>query len=427
MEAFSHVIDRYCHVLSSYNTSFLKWGQIVFASLLVLNVAWTCLWYAFDKSCLTHSLSAFIKHFMGILLFYTLMLHPNWLFSLLQSVEYMGKSLTGIPVDPSSLIHKGIAISNKVLASVATSSLLTLGISAIVILLAYLVINFTFITIALDLALTIIITTALISLSSFFLGFSSLASTTPVARQVLSLILANCFRLLGLYLVVGVGSHAIEEIAKDIPARIIAFDPYVWVVAACLLFWLLAKNLPNQLARLGSIASLDHYGTDSSALALSTLRISSQMKQASQAAKTAFSASSLPQLAKVAGSTLYSAVMQTAKHHQAGRNPLGAAVKGSQEAASEVAKATFHTLSDHVKQAASKSVGGQGIANSHQAIAGIAERVFTSAEKARLQRSNLSARLANSPYANIALNLNFSSSKKAIRFALMSNLYLSAK
>jgi hypothetical protein len=402
MEAFSHIIDRYCHVLSSYQASFLKWGHLVFASLLVLNVAWTCLWVAFDKSCLTQSLSAFLKHFMGILIFYTLMLHPNWLFSLLQSVESMGKSLTGIPVDPPSLIHKGIAISNKVLASVATSSLLTLGISALVILLAYLVINFTFITIALDLALTIIITTALISLSSFFLGFSSLASTAPIARQTLSLILANCFRLLGLYLVVGVGSSAIEGIAKDIPTRVIAFDPYVWVVAACLLFWLLAKNLPNQLARLGSIAALDHHGTDSSALALSALRTGAQLKQGMQAAKTVLSASSLPQLAKVAGSSLYSAMMQTIKHRRAGSNPVGAAAKGSKDTVNHLANATFHTLGDHMKQAASKSIGGKGIANSHRSIAGIAERLFTTAENTRLQQLNQGARMGRVEVPNAA-------------------------
>lgn len=66
-----------------------------------MNVSWMCLWYAFDQAGFTQSVGAFIKRFMGILIFYTLMLHPDWLFSLLESVHVMGQQLTGIPLDPS--------------------------------------------------------------------------------------------------------------------------------------------------------------------------------------------------------------------------------------------------------------------------------------------------------------------------------------
>ena len=259
-------------------------------------------------------------------------------------------------------------------------------VSAVVILIVYLVINFTFISIALELALTLITTTALISISAFFLDFSALSATSAIARQTLDVILGNCFRVLGIYLVVGAGSHTIQAITEAIPTQLISFDQYVWIVASCLLFWLLAKNFPNQLARIASIAVHDHQGTDSVALATSLMRTGGQL---GPAAKTALAASGVPQLAKVAASSAYNAVMHVAKNRKEGSGLVESIAKGAVQNAVDVSKATIKTLGDHALHAANKSVGGYGMAKSHVTYTGVSERIYASTENARMQMPNM--------------------------------------
>ena len=385
MGIFSQVTTHFIETFSSFSHQFLIWGQAIFAGLLALNVSWLCLWYAFDKDCFTKSLSSFLKRFMSMMIFYTLMLHPNWLLSLLTTSHFMGKAITHIPLDPSSLISMGIALSNKTLAPILESSLLSLGFSALVILIVYLVINFTFISIALELALTLITTTALISISPFFLSFGALGATSPIARQTLDIILGNCFRMLGIYLVVGAGSTTIQNIINAIPRELVSFDQYIWIVSSCLLFWLLSKNLPSQLARIATIAVQEPQGTDSSALAASVLQGGNQAAKALSLAKGALSLTGVPQLAKVAASSAYNAVMQVAKQKKDGHALPESFVKGVAKTGLDLTKAGFQTVGDHIKHSANKSVGGPGIAQSHAHIQGVARRIYTQAETARRQ------------------------------------------
>lgn len=396
METFTTVTQNYLASFSHFSSLFLKWGQLIFWSLLTINFAWMCLWYAFDKNCFTQSLSAFLKRFVGIMIFYTLMLNPNWLFSLLETVHVMGKTLTNLPLDPSSVISMGIALGNKTIMPLAKSSLLTVGYSAAIILIAYLVIIFTFLTIALELSLTLIMTTALISISALFLSFSSLSATSNIAKNILDAILGNCLRMLGIYIVVGAGSRTIQFITNTIPVEIISFDQYVWVVASCLLFWLLAKNLPNQLAKIVSISLQDNQGTESSALAMSAMRILSQASSHGiSLAQKSLALTGVPQVAKVAASSLYNAAMQIGKAKQEGGSVIGSSVNGAMKSAFDVAKATGQTASDHLKHSLSKSVGGKGLANSHQNIPGVSERLFNMSERARIESKYSNAYASN--------------------------------
>lgn len=272
MDAISSAAHSYIQTFSSFVNQFTQWGQWLFGVLFAVNFIWLMLWYAFDKESLTQGLADFIKRFFIMMLFYTIMLHPQWLLSVLQTVEMMGSQLTHQPIDPASIVAQGIGIANKIIVPVAKSSFLTLGFGGLVILVVYVVILFTFISIALELALTLIMTTALISVSTFFLGFAALNATSQIARQTLDVVLANCVKLLGIYLVVAAGAKTISDITQAIPSSLVSFDPYVWIVAAALLFWLLAKNLPNQLAKMVSGTMQETHGTDVAALALSAIR-----------------------------------------------------------------------------------------------------------------------------------------------------------
>lgn len=250
MDIITTAAQSYIHFFQGLTHQFLAWGRGLFFSLLTLNLCWMALWYAFDRSSLSENFAAFIQRFFVMTFFYTVMIHPAWLGQVLKTVQYMGHTVVHAPIDPSSIIEQGIGIGNQLLIPVTKSSLLTMGFGLIIVSIVYVVVLFVFIHIALDLAVTLIMTTALICLSTFFLSFAALDATRSIARQTLDLILANCVKLLGLYLVVAAGSQTMASITHAIPHTIETLDPYVWISACALLFWLVAKQLPSQLARI---------------------------------------------------------------------------------------------------------------------------------------------------------------------------------
>jgi len=361
MDILTTASNSYMTTLQGYTHQFSEWGLWLFFSLLTINIVWTTLWYAFDRHSFAESMPSFIKNFFGVGVFYTIMMNPAWLCNLLKTVQFMGKTLTHLPIDPSSIISAGIGLGNQIIYPVVTSSLLTMGFGALIVGIVYVIVLGVFISIALDLALTLITTTALIAIATFFLGFAALGVTSQIARQTLDVILGNCVKLLGIYLVVAAGSQTMVKIGESIPSKIVSFDPYAWIVAAALLFWLIAKNLPNQLAKIISGAIQESRGTDAAALGMAAIN----------AAKM-----SVPAL-KIAGSVGFNAAHQFMNAAATTKSPtlgVAAAIGGSM---AHLGKAVMGSAVDHMKHAGSKFVGGAGVGDK---VKSIPERMYSSAK-----------------------------------------------
>lgn len=246
MKPFATALTQYLTSFSSYINPLLYWGQWLFLSLLIINLVWMALWHAFDQDTFSHTMPSFIKKFFVISVFYTIMIHPDWLTQLLQTSEYMGGTLTKISLTPQAIILSGIKLSNKIMIPLAGGNLLTGGAGFIVVLLLALLVLFVFLSVTLDLLVTLLTTTFLISMASFFLGLAPQSET--VARQTLNVILRNCMKLFGLYVVIALGLKVMKSLTAIVPTQYNQLDPYVWIGAVVLLFWLLSKNLPRQLS-----------------------------------------------------------------------------------------------------------------------------------------------------------------------------------
>lgn len=379
MDVLTSTTQSYIDTFGSYINQFLAWGQWLFYSLLIINMLWLWLWYAVDKTSIVQGISSFLKKFFVILFFYTLMMNPEWLANILQTSLFMGKNLTGKPIDPSSIIANGIAIANKIIVPVIQSSILSMGFGTLVVGACYLAILYVFINVALEVAVTVIVTTALIVISTFFLGFSSLGATSQIARKTINIILANCIKLLGLYLVIGVGANTITTIANAIPQKMLALDPYCWIIAASFLFLCVAKNLPQQLARIVVSDAQENRGTDVAAAAMAAVRYASIAMPVAKATEVAARATGITGIAKLAGSAAYSA--------SAHFGNTGSITKTVGLAGKDVGKAAAQTVSESFSHLASKMTGGKGKAASLAEIPGVAERVHTSAKAVKAQRS----------------------------------------
>jgi len=373
MDIISTGSEIFMATFSSYVNQFLDWGKFIFFNLVIINVVWMCLWYAFDKNTFSESMPDFIKRFFIISLFYTIMVNPSWLMQMLRTAQHMGHTLTNTPIDPSSLITAGIGIANKIILPIGKTSFFSSIFGVIIIAIVYICVLFVFISVALELALTLITTTALISVASFFLGFAALGATTQIARQTLDVILANCVKLLGIYLVVAAGSNSITIISNYIPTHMGSLDPYGWIVAIAFLFWRISRTIPQQLAHIVSGAIQDHQGGQAAAaLALSTMRYASVLTPAATVAVSA-----AKEIAKVAGGTMHNATAQFNRATSQGANikaGMGTAVGGS---LAEVGKAVGSKVSDHFKHVANKMAGGPG---SQQTNRSVSERIYQSTQ-----------------------------------------------
>lgn len=378
MNILNHVTNSYLMTFRNLLNQFLEWGQWLFFALLTINIIWLALWYAFDRNSFSEVLPDFIKRFFVITLFYSILIHPEWLFSIASSVQVMGKTLTQAPIDPSSIIAQGIAIANKLMLPINNTSLWTHGIASIILLIVYIITLFIFISIALDLALTLIMTTALISISTFFLSFAALNATSMIARQTLDAVLGQCIKLLGLYIVVAAGSQTVLSVESYVPTQIMAFDQYAWIVASLVLFWLIAKQLPMQLARIVSNAVQDGYGMHSASnlafAAQKALRVSSTLAKG---------AAVLPLgVGRFAGSLMYSGTQHYKDSKASTGNTLSALGAGFKGASKDAGSAVMGNISDHFKQLGSKMVGNRDTPR----VKGISERLYQSAKERQVRR-----------------------------------------
>lgn len=369
MDILTTATDSYITTISGFVSQFTQWGQWLFYSLLTINIVWMCLWYAFDKESFSASMGSFIKKFFTICLFYTILMNHSWLTSLLQSATTMGSTLTGAQTDPSSIISEGIGIANKVIAPVSGTGLLSISFSAIIILIVYVIIIFVFLSIALQLALTLIITTALITFSTFFLGFAALSATTQIARNTLDVILSNCMKLLGIYLVVACGSKTIINVTNSIQTSTVSnFDSYVWLLSVVILFWLVAKNLPEQIAKIVSNHVQESHGHETASMAIAASQYSGMAISAGRTVTTA-ALDTAGAAGKIASSATYNAMTTNSKSNSF--------KEGIANSAKDIKNTVTGTVSDHFSNLKDKMQGGSGTVQRSSDIPGVASRLYS--------------------------------------------------
>lgn len=252
MDIITTAINNYNSIFASYLNQFLEWGKWLFYSCAIIAIVWLCLWRAFDYSSFHSAMAGFIKEFFVITFFYTVMINAGpWLYSLVNTASSMGTTLAQQKVDPASIIAQGFAIANAILVAANNTSFLVNEFSILITSASYAIILFVFFAVALNLAATIILNSILISVASMSLAFAVFPFTRSVAHKTLDLVVANSIKLLVLYVTIAAGNGLITKIAEFIPTdTITSFDTFGWVVVSCLLFWIVAQQIPKRIAEI---------------------------------------------------------------------------------------------------------------------------------------------------------------------------------
>lgn len=374
-------VNVYIHTFNSYFSQFLNWGKEFFFVGVVITVVWLCLWNAFDKNSFQETMPHFLKEFFIIALFYTIMIYANsWLSTLPESASIMGKTLAKVKVDPSSIIDQGISIANSLAGHINPSGVLEKIYAAFVVAFSNVLIMFAFVSVALDLAVTLLTIYFFIAISGFALAFSVFPFTRTIARKTLDIVIANSMKLMALYLVVAAGSGVFTAITNDLKTTTNPFDVLGWVVAAAFLFWLACRNIPAQVARVFSDAVHEARGTDAAALAMSAVGIARTAIPV-----VAVAAGGAAGLAKIAGSTVGNASAHFNHARASGANVASSIGKAIGGVAKNTLGSMGGSLYDHFKHISEKLSGGKGIvdAKGNKNIPKFAQRMYQAAQEVK--------------------------------------------
>ena len=379
-------VNLYNEVFIGFYSKIVQWGQWLFAAIFGLSMSWSCLLYAMDRKSFDDSMADFLKELATVSLFFILMTNAVSLFGdVIITATQMGESLTGIMVDPSSILGNGIALGNLIIAPVKESSFIFGGLGLVLVSIAYIAVIAVFIRVSIDLAVTIIYTHYLIAMSGLLLAFSASPMTRVIARKTIDSILANAVKLLSVYSVVAAGNFIFGKVAGFLPKDdIVSFDIYIVSITCAGMFYLLATFIPSKIAAIISDSIQEIRGADAVGAAITAMKIANQ---ATNVAAPVI-ANTLGNAAKISGSVANNAAAHAGTTLSQGGSVGGAMSAAAAGASKDFASALGGSISDKFKHLADKLSGGKGIAGTDHAgnsnsPPGVAQRMYSASKNLR--------------------------------------------
>ncbi len=344
-EILTHITQQYCNATTSWYSTLFPIASHLFAMLAIIELAWSGIWWAIEKSQITSLWTELLKKVMVIGFFYTIMFNAqNWIPSIIRSFMFAGASAAHIShLDPSSLLDQGISLASSVFVPLEKTGLLgamNVGgwfigtVVAIFILLS-------FVVIAGLLVVTLVESYIVVGAGILMLGFSASRWTTQYAAGYLSYAVSVGTKLFILYLVVGVGSNLAVTWGNLIATGgLTNLTPFFEVLGSSLIFASIAMTIPSKASSIVSGAT--HASFSTLAAATGTAIYAAKMP-----AKVLFGGASALKETLAQGQTI------TQQQRQSGSSTLVSVLKGTIGAASNLGVATLGSAIGHYHTAAS--------------------------------------------------------------------------
>ena len=382
-QALSTAMATFQSGFVSIQRDFLGYGLTTFLLLLTIAFVIKFLEYAANKD-VAENLPNFVRELLIAGFFYSVMLNLSWLSTLPASANQIGMGYLGT-VDPSSIIVQGVNIANTIMKPLEDAGILATGATMFIGLICSVVIMFCLINIALNVAVTMVVTQALISMSPLFLAGGAFQASRQVARNVIDAIIANSVKLIGYYLVIYIGNKTlsvmVSQIDKSFNPLSASIDQYCYIVAVTALYYSLAKTLPDQLAKLVSGVVQENRGTEIGAAAIALQRAASMLAPAGAAAK-AIAAPVATEAMKMAGATLSNVLANYSQMAAStGTSGIQAAGKAASSSFGNLVKSTGGAVADKYRDIASRLSGGAGNPN----VKSVSERMHQSTQSTKAQ------------------------------------------
>lgn len=338
-EILTNITQQYSNATSGWYHTLFPIASHLFAMLAIIELAWSGIWWAIEKSEITALWTELLRKIMVIGFFYTIMLNAqNWIPAVIRSFMLAGAKAAHINhLDPSSVLDQGISLASSVYLPLEKSGLLSamnIGGWIIGTVVAFFIL-ISFVAIAGLLVATLVESYMVVGAGVLMLGFSGSRWTTQYAANYLSYAVSVGTKLFVLYLVIGVGSNIAITWGNLITmGGLKNLTPFFEVLGSSLIFASIAMTIPSKAASLVSGATHASFST----LVATT---GSAIYAAKMPAKMVFGGSSALK------ETLSQAQTLTQQYRQAGSSTLTSALKGTLGAAANLGISTAGSAVGH--------------------------------------------------------------------------------
>jgi type IV secretion system protein TrbL len=245
----TEITQRYHHAAGNWHTYLFPMAQHLFGLLATIEIAWSGLLWAINRSDVESLWVEFFKKMLTIGFFYTLLVYAEvWLPMVIQSFVQMGAGASGITaLYPSDILDQGISVASSVMQPLLNAGLLHAGIGLVIGSVTALIVLLSFALIAAELVVSLVESYIVVSAGIILLGFAGNRFTSQYSSKYLNYAISVGVKLFVLYLIIGVGSTlatnwgqlVIQGGAKNM-------SPFMEVMGGALVFLYVAKNIPNK-------------------------------------------------------------------------------------------------------------------------------------------------------------------------------------
>lgn len=324
----------------------------LFFKLALIQLTITFLWMSLAGESLQRLLIRFVQISAVFGCFYACIEYGSiWIPDVINGFIELGQRSGVMSIDPSSIVNQGFSIAGAILHAFFGWGLLGHPFVSFVGAVVCISIVIIYALLAAELAVVLVKSYFLVSISSLFFAFGATELTRPMTVNYFKTVIGIGLQLLTLYFLIGVGQYVGQNWASMTvqAAQNHELMPMLVILAGVIVYYMIVKNVPTFVAGLSGVGGFRNYGAAAVGMAI-------------QAGMTG--ASHLTTAKKMAGSLIQSGgqtFQAIGKSWQGGSSNFWQTAK---QATGHLAKSTMQSAGDSVMQKNQHMSFGQRV-NSH--------------------------------------------------------------
>lgn len=257
------VLQEFLQALQGDYTRIESLAKGLFYYLAGIQIVISAIWLMFKGDPIEATVKT-IQIFFTIAVFYTLVLFGgSWMPQIINGFISIGSTSSGISsLTPSSVMDQGVSIGFAIMDNFSHWGWVTHPFGSLLSCAILIAIIILYALLAAEIAIILIKSYVLISLSGLMFAFGANEAVRPIAMNYFKSVIGIGLQLLTFYLIMGVGVQVGQDWATLIGQAAQAHDlkPFLVVMAAVIVFYMVVKNVPPFIAGLTGISGFRSYG-----------------------------------------------------------------------------------------------------------------------------------------------------------------------
>lgn len=257
------VLQEFLQALQRDYTRIEDLAKGLFYYLAGIQIVISAIWMMF-KGDIQEAFVKTLQIFFTISVFYTLVLFGgSWMPQLINGFISIGTTSSGISsLTPSSVMGQGVSIGFAIMDNFSHWGWVTHPFGSLLSCAILIAIIILYALLAAEIAIILIKSYVLMSLSGLMFAFGANEAVRPIAMNYFKAVIGIGLQLLVFYLIMGVGvqigqdwAHLIGQAASQHELK-----PFLVVMAAVIVFYMIVKNVPPFIAGLSGVSGFRSYG-----------------------------------------------------------------------------------------------------------------------------------------------------------------------